>query len=167
MCSDSSRIRWLWRDSLDCNCQDRRGRRAVMVGLTVTVKLLIIFMTVGQRPWFDRVVPMRLQVRQMDSLPWLWIVHSCRLRLSLWLISNFSHICYLTALGSLDCGDCEKGERAGAYLSGSLIVLFYILRPVLRSDCVQISGMVCGLCMDCWIAFFRSKSINCLTVGVM
>ena len=54
-----------------------------MVGLTVTVKLLIIFMTVGQRPWFDRVVPMRLQVRQMDSLPWLWIVRSCRLRLSL------------------------------------------------------------------------------------
>ena len=40
-----------------------------MVGLTVTVKLLIIFMTVGQRPWFDRVVLMRLQVRQMDSLP--------------------------------------------------------------------------------------------------
>ena len=54
VCSDSSRIRWLWRDSLDCNCQDRRGRRAVMVGLTVTVKLLIISTTVGQRPWFDR-----------------------------------------------------------------------------------------------------------------
>ena len=54
-----------------------------MVGLTVTVKLLIMLMTVGQRPWFDRVVLMRLQVRQMDSLPWLWIVHSCRLRLSL------------------------------------------------------------------------------------
>ena len=54
-----------------------------MVGLTVTVKLLIIFMTVSQRPWFDRVVPMRLQVRQMDFLPWLWIVHLCILRLSL------------------------------------------------------------------------------------
>ena len=26
-----------------------------------------------------------------------------------------------------DCGDCEKGGRAGAYLSGLLIVLFYIL----------------------------------------
>ena len=26
-----------------------------------------------------------------------------------------------------DCGYCEKGERAGAYLSGSPIVLFYIL----------------------------------------
>ena len=57
--------------------------RAVMVGLTVTVKFLIIFMTVGQRPWFDRVVLVRLQVRQMDSMPWLWIVYSCRLRLSL------------------------------------------------------------------------------------
>ena len=54
-----------------------------MVGLTVTVKLLVISTTVGQRPWFDRVVLMRLQVRQMDSLPWLWIVHSCRLCLSL------------------------------------------------------------------------------------
>ena len=62
VCSDSSRIRWLWRDSLDCNCQDRRGMRAVMVGLTVTVKLLIISTTVGQRPWFDRVVLMRLHV---------------------------------------------------------------------------------------------------------
>ena len=78
-----------------------------------------------------------------------------------------SRMLCLTARGLLDCGDCEKGERAGAYLSGSLIVLFYILRPVLRSDCVQISGMVCGLCMDCWIAFLSFKSINCLTVGVM
>ena len=43
--------------------------RAVMVGLTVTVKFLIIFMTVGQRPWFDRVVLVWLQVRQMDSMP--------------------------------------------------------------------------------------------------
>ena len=42
-----------------------------MVGLTVTVELLIIFMTVGQRPWFDRVVLRRLQVRQMDCMPWL------------------------------------------------------------------------------------------------
>ena len=29
----------------------------------------------------------------------------------------------------MDCGDCEKGGRAEAYFSGSLIVLFYILRP--------------------------------------
>ena len=84
LCSDWNRIRWLWRDSPDCNWHDCRGTRAVMVGLTVTVELLIIFMTVGQRPWFDRVVLRRLQVRQMDCMPWLWIVYSCRLRLSLW-----------------------------------------------------------------------------------
>ena len=93
LCSDWNRIRWLWRDSPDCKWHDRRGTRAVMVGLTVTVELLIIFMTVGQRPWFDRVVLMRLQVRQMDCMPWLWIVYSCRLRLSLWSISSFSHVC--------------------------------------------------------------------------
>ena len=69
LCSNCNRIRWLWRDSPDCNWHDRRGMRAVMVGLTVTVKFLIIFMTVGQRPWFDRVVLVRLQVRQMDSMP--------------------------------------------------------------------------------------------------
>ena len=43
-----------------------------MVGLTVTVKLLIIFMTVGQRPWFDRVVLMRLLFaicRPVDPVP--------------------------------------------------------------------------------------------------
>ena len=167
LCSDWNRIRWLWRNSPDCKWHDRRGTRAVMVGLTVTVELLIIFMTVGQRPWFDRVVLMRLQVRQMDCMPWLWIVYSCRLRLSLWSISSFSHVCYLTARGLLDCEDCEKGERAGAYLSGSLIALFYILRHKVCSDCTGISGMVCGLCMDCWIAFVRSKWINCLTVGVI
>ena len=60
-------------------------------------------------------------------------------------------------------GIVKKGNVPGRIS----LVLFYILRPVLRSDCVRISGMVCGLCMDCWIAFFRSKSINCLTVGVM
>ena len=62
LCSDWNRIRWLWRDSPDCKWHDRRGTRAVMVGLTVTVKLLIISTTVGQRPWFDRVVLMRLHV---------------------------------------------------------------------------------------------------------
>ena len=47
------------------------------------------------------------------------------------------------------------------------LFLFYILRHKVCSDCTGISGMVCGLCMDCWIAFLSLKSINCLTVGVM
>ena len=48
-----------------------------------------------------------------------------------------------------DCGDCEKGERAGAYLSGLLIVLFYILWHF-RAAIVE--GLL-GLRPDCWIVW--------------
>ena len=37
------------------------------------------------------------------------------------------------------------------------LFLFYILRHKVCSDCTGISGMVCGLCMDCWIAFVLFK----------
>ena len=62
-----------------------------------------------------------------------------------------------------DCGDCEKGERAGAYLSGSLIVLFYILRP----NCAPIAlgfqeglWIVYGL-LDCVFSFKINKLFDC------
>ena len=59
-----------------------------------------------------------------------------------------------------DCGYCEKGGRAGAYLSGSLVVLFYILwhfraaivegllglRPDWL-DCVVLWSMFSWICM--------------------